>query len=495
MKRILLVLVVLTMILSACGKSSKVTESTVNNEGPESNIVPDDEEDFRDNDSRKGEENQNEGVDVDEEPYGKTEENYSNDVNDENRYNEFSLIHTGTFQNGYTWILFQDTDGNEYTGWLDKNGNLQYYSDSLYTSNTIFDAGFLENGKAYAAPYQLGGRVISIDTKSNIEDVDQTNDTRTVRLSGEYNVMADSVSGFDTNKIVYQIYDSDYNKIEEFETDGDVVTNVAYLGNGIIDFSGDLFFAKSGKWLKDTAILDWQTLSNPKYRNNSYIISFVGDGYGYDDAWMTLCDNEGNYKDITIPEEYFPEGYDTSPVLIDSSENYILLSNLYAGINSFYFGDLILYDVKENVFTRFNTQYDDQIEWFLNYHIPNYSVASCGTNTLAVELEGKDGETYTGLFNIKTKELVCEPIHGNCSGIVNDKLVVKDSSKTRIYDSDGKMLEEFDGDYDLVYSDNSYTIRSSISGENNVWCYDEKWNLLFKSDDIDFSVGKYFTLQ
>ena len=166
------------------------------------------------------------------------------------------------------------------------------------------------------------------------------------------------------------------------------------------------------------------------------------------------------------------------------------------------------YDVAADTFSEFSGEYDERM--ILNKEIESRSTS----NTIAVDdsvfavlLEGEKSN-YLGLYAPDSQELICDPIKmegviDNIS-IVNDYLFIKNiihegyevSVCCCVYDKKGNLVKIIERPEDdnpsFYYGDGVYIYKYTNSSADRGYmeAYDEKMNLLFTSEDINYSNAK-----
>lgn len=383
----------------------------------------------------------------------------------------------GSFSQGYCWIEFYDTDSIDphqgIYGCIDKTGKMIYYLENTSCPSNFSDKGI----SRFRAYIQNGGNYYSVTTDGKAELIHESTDNFACLISEDYECYLENVSGFDKNQRRYTIYDPSGQLVKEIVLEqNEFPESVNYMGNGIFMFTIKMGTEGYFYCMKNDTEMGWQYISpnliSQKYKaDGDYLLYFVGRVNGEERANLTITDENGNWRDIYIPSEF-----GNNPVYVDSSDNYILLSN----DNEFYY----LYDVKNDAFRKFDGQYSDRLDWY----VYNLDRADCGNQVLAFCLEGQDGETYVGLYDANNFELVCEPILGGSPEIVNDNLVVHSRNEgTLIYSMKGEKIITLPDSYMVSYSDGVYRCDRGLG--RTAYYYDENWKLLFTSDDIDYSTA------
>lgn len=83
--------------------------------------------------------------------------------------------------------------------------------------------------------------------------------------------------------------------------------------------------------------------------------------------------------------------------------------------------------------------------------------------------------------------------------IINDSIFIRkiaddpnDEDICCVYDKDGNLVKEFNTTPSVFYGDGIYTCDFEYGYAE---FYDEKWNLLYTSDEINYSEAKPFTVK
>ena len=464
-------------MLAGCGSSSEANNNT-GNDNQEKEIVDDVEDETLDADQNENDYSETDIAEDNNVPEpSNTDESVSTNNGSGNNLGTCVFEGPGSFSEGYCWIEFYDTDSIDphrgIYGCIDKTGKMVFYLENTQCPSNFSDKGI----SRFHAFVQYGGGYYSITTDGKVELIHEGTDTFSCLISEDYECYLEPVSGFDKNQRKYYIYDPSGQLVKEitFE-ENEFPESVNYMGNGIFMFTygmgsiGHLYFTKSDAYEKQYIS---PNLTRQRYKvGGDYLLYYVGRMNGEERANLTITDDKGNWKDVFIPSEY---GND--PIYVDSSDNFILLSNG----NEFYY----LYDVKNDTFRKFDGQYSDRLDWYMY----NLDRADCGNQVLALCLKGQDGDTYVGLYDINTFELVCEPILGGSPDIVNDNLVVQNRNEgTIIYSMKGEKIINLPDSYSVSYNDGVYRCDRGLG--RTAYYYDENWNLLFTSDDINYSTAK-----
>lgn len=464
-------------MLAGCGSSSEANNNT-GNDNQEKEIVDDVEDETLDADQNENDYSETDIAEDNNVPEpSNTDESVSTNNGSTNNLGTCVFEAPGSFSQGYCWIEFYDTDSIDphqgIYGCIDKTGKMIYYLE-----NTMCPSQFTDKGiSRFRAFNQYGGGYYSITTDGKVELFHEGSDTFSSLISEDYECYLEPVSGFDKNQRKYYIYDPSGQLVKEIVLEeNEFPESVNYMGNGIFIFTygmgsiGHIYFTKSDAYEEQYIS---PNLSGQRYKEDgNYLLYYVGRLNGEERANLTIADDQGNWKDVFIPSEY---GND--PIYIDSSDNFILLSNG----NEFYY----LYDVKNDTFRKFDGQYSDRLDWYMY----NLHRADCGNQVVALCLEGQDGETYVGLYDINSFELVCDPIQGGSPEIINDNLIVYNMNEgTIIYSMKGEKIINLPESYSVSYNDGVYRCDRGLG--RTAYYYDENWNLLFTSDDINYSTAK-----
>lgn len=399
------------------------------------------------------------------------------------RYSDFEncrLTSTSEFSNGLAWINFEDQNtGEEYTGCIDKGGNLILYMEKTLTNPSPFS--------------EKGISLLRVDNDSRTVSIDQTGIVKQVNetegrclIQSDYALFVKIETGFDVNKKTYQIFSPDGTLVKEIVDDPDKPIMFAnYQGGGIFSFlydnaqfsAVDLYFAKSDTFvlsqLCSQALVSRSYSSEPSF-NGKYLLYYCG--VDDSEAMLTITDDNGNWKDIMIPAEFGDE-----PVFQDCSDRYILLRNG----KEFYY----IYDVDNDTFRKLDGKYTDRLYW-ASYPYDALQKASCSDEAIAVLLEGQDGESYVGLYNPENMELLCDPIRGDSAEVVH-KAVIIDST---VYDLKQTEIRGFTNNtLSFDYSDGVYHYYDSSTNRQYAGYYDEDFNDLFPKG-INYAGAKHINM-
>ena len=464
-------------LLTGCGSSTEANNN-MGNENQEVEVSNDVKDDTIDTEQKENDYSETDSVEEESVPESNgVEESMPTNSGSGNNLGTCVFEGPGSFSQGYCWIEFYDTDSSDphqgIYGCIDKTGKMIYYLQNTQRPSDFSDKGI----SRFNSFVQYGGDYYSVTTDGKVELIHEGTDTFSCLINEDYACYIEPVSGFDKNQRKYYIYDPSGQLVKEIVLDeNEFPESVNYMGNGIFIFTyemgsiGHIYFTKSDAYEEQYIS---PNLSGQRYKaEGDYLLYYVGRLNGEESAQLTIADEKGNWKDIYIPSEF---GRD--PIYVDSSDNYILLSN----DNEFYY----LYDVKNDTFRKFDGQYSDRLDWYMY----NLDRADCGNQILALCLEGQDGETYVGLYDINTFELVCEPILGGSPEIVNDNLVVQNKNEgTIIYSMKGEKIISLPDSYFVSYNDGVYRCDRGLG--RTAYYYDENWQLLFTSDDIKYSTAK-----
>ena len=438
------------------------------------------------------------------------------------------------FSNGYAWIWFSDEKAKNVTGIIDKNGNLLYYSDSI-TIDLINETGaplipFNDEGVSYI--YGTSGSVSSCFKvkKGALKNTDwqgQIAGTNVPKCSvligsgtdGDYICLQSVNGGIEKKTIDYDFYDCHEEKLGTVSldyTDIDEVPLVHYMGKGRYyiygqdDYKFDgirgwnepkdllgLYFSKSNKWIGVTSYEDFKNrdydwscyysdeyvliVKSPKSSNSSIL-----------ETTFCIYDEYGHEKDISFK----PDEDNLKLDSIGLSDNNVFFST-YKDNPSYQAPIFYSYDINTESLQKVELEYQDRMSRF---------GGTLGNSFLAEEIQGADGKVYIGLYDIKSFELKCEPIEVERSlsplsrcFILNNYLFVpttKDGdAQCIILDENGNLIHTLQYNPFVYYSDGVYTCFSDFYDANNAEFYNEKWELLFTSDEINYSNAKHLDMQ
>lgn len=546
-------LVLLVILITACGKTSRTDIDT-------------------------DEEQTNMEYDSAEEGDGSDVSNASNDYYEEESSQDFQFEHACyPYGNGLTWVQFA-TDDDEVAGVVDKEGNLLYYSSLIdYELNAPLSL-FNENrssfvcGKTGASNeyYQanLNGELVPLEwtgampvnyTRPLIpflakpmffgEDMYLVYKPDGSVCSDEYMCLETLDEGIDGKKANYIFYDTSGNKVGDLSLDyaDGYSPKILYLGKGKFAFlkgvnpdygeyasSTDIlgiYFAKSNKWVEkkwseetfqttvrgseDYAIIlpDGPTYDIPSAKHYEFIYT---DKLGLS---AQIYDESGNEKTITFGDEKYQIGAinnymvsNTTAIfsvyLIDDALKEAIESGKGEGISvdEAMHNALLIYDIASDKFRIFDGEYSDRF----NYELicpetiidQNTEAGAISDDFFAINIKGADFKDYVGLYDIKTLELKCDPIQvGELRKlfIINDSIFIRkiaddpnDEDICCVYDKDGNLVKEFNTTPSVFYGDGIYTC--DFDGGYAEF-YDEEWDLLFTSDEINYSEAKPFTVK
>lgn len=400
------------------------------------------------------------------------------------------------FSNGYKWIIIDDPRGYQYFGAVDKSGKLRFYLDKVSQMGP-----FSDSGKSFFESYD--GKFYSV-TVDGIVSPEFENEKGSLEILADYSCFCERQQGFDTNQLIYNIYNPEGELIEEITYESDSFPDlVQYHGNGIFEFLhnvinpptnssvyADFYCGKTDVLVKDQAAWALKPYANGYFTEGDYLLYYYGTNGG-SDFLFTIIDDEGNWKDIYTPSEY---GNDL---------NYMGASDygiLFADNDKHYF----LYDVKKDSFRRFDGKYADKI-------ISGFNML--GNESLAFKLEGDDKRGYLGIYDIESFEMLCEPILAEDQGNNGHPTYVKTEDNNnykpsndyynvvggdhmyygtgKIYTKNGDAIKTLSNSTEIKYSEGVYQCLYENGEEDEALSfYDDDWNLLFTSKSIDYSIAK-----
>ena len=369
----------------------------------------------------------------------------------------------------------------------------------------------------------------------------------------EYICLETLNEGIDGKKANYTFYDISGNKVGDLSldyTDG-YSPGILYLGKGKfaflkgVDLSNyyedmsppailGIYFAKSNKWVENKWTEEsFESFTTTVLSSDDYAIicpnSLIYDipsARHYEFIYTDKCglsakiyDVSGNEKLITFGDEkyYISEinNYMVSNTtaifsvfLVDDALQEAIESGEEKGISvdEAMHNALLIYDIASDKFRIFDGEYSDRFNYELitsnNIMGQNSEAGAISDDFFAINIKGADFKDYVGLYDIKTQELICDPIQvGELKKlfIINDSIFIRktadnpsDDDICCVYDKDGNQVKTFNTTPSVFYGDGIY----SCDFENGyAEFYDEEWNLLFTSDEINYSEAKPFTVK
>ena len=519
MKRRLAILVLLltALLLSSCKKNENATSA-----GSNASVQNDEEDEGKSSGLSAAQGGQEQG-----------DENINDNLG--LRYVDVLL----PYQNGLTWALFYDEKYQDtLAGVINKNGDLLYYYPSFFMNQDNIElrpTAFDSNGRGIMRMKERGGSgthyLCEIDKSGNLQatslpgefGVDIYRDFKTIDDEEEYICVRNINETIDSVEISYTFYDlngkqtggfsMDYTDRYWDETLPNTVSlpSVEYCGSGVYVVYGELlkdrlegiYFAKEDKWVDfyTDRSQDEDYLSGRQYHN-----VIVHNGYVIDDCTndssFIVYDDKGN-----VVRNCSFKSQNAMKNIIGMSGSKI---NLYEVSDAGFEMDTTCYtyDVDTDTFSKFSGEYDERM--ILNKEIESRSTS----NTIAVDdsvfavlLEGEKSD-YLGLYAPDSQELICDPIKmegviDNIS-IVNDYLFIKNiihegyevSVCCCVYDKKGNLVKIIERPEDdnpsFYYGDGVYIYKYTNSSADRGYmeAYDEKMNLLFTSEDINYSNAK-----
>ena len=519
MKRKLAILVLLltALLLSSCKKNENATSV-----GSNASVQNDEEEEEKSSGLSAAQGGQEQG-----------DENINDNLG--LRYVDVLL----PYQNGLTWALFYDEKYQDtLAGVINKNGDLLYYYPSFFMNQDNIElrpTAFDSNGRGIMRMKERGGSgthyLCEIDKSGNLQatslpgefGVDIYRDFKTIDDEEEYICVRNINETIDSVEISYTFYDlngkqtggfsMDYTDRYWDETLPNTVSlpSVEYCGSGVYVVYGELlkdrvegiYFAKEDKWVDyySNRSQDEDYLSGRQYHN-----VIVHNGYVIDD-----CTNDSSFivyddKGNVVRNCSFKSQNAMKNIIGMSGSKIYLYEVSDAGFEMD--TTCYTYDVDTDTFSKFSGEYDERM--ILNKEIESRSTS----NTIAVDdsvfavlLEGEKSN-YLGLYAPDSQELICDPIKmegviDNIS-IVNDYLFIKNiihegyevSVCCCVYDKKGNLVKIIERPEDdnpsFYYGDGVYIYKYTNSSADRGYmeAYDEKMNLLFTSEDINYSNAK-----
>lgn len=391
---------------------------------------------------------------------------------------EYSVTQVYKFSEGLAWIVFEDQYGSNYTGCIDKKGNLVFYFQGNYYTDAFEDGyGYLSN---YTNVFMIDstGKILASYSKPYVYG---DNANGIVYWGGGYIIEQEEHSGFDEAEYAYSIKDAEGNVLHSFTYEStSPLASFWYLGHGIFAYqfntgTVNLYFAKSDKLIENYKSYN---------RMNGYIVSdkylifnegLYSSDYNEDEYeeyfYFSLSDFEGNVRDIKIPEEFC--GYYDAPSVVSLDSNYVLLMHK----NENY----ILYDIDKGTFREYDGEYADRLGW--NTSIGFKQCCGLYNGIMALQLKGKDEEKYVVLVDPDMQSR-CKPIKAETFYFMDGSLVTKPSEFVKhvdLYDMDGNLESAFDGDVSVTGANEGVMV------VNNEYYYHDGTRLF---ENVDFSKGK-----
>ena len=449
------------------------------------------------------------------------------------------------YQNGLTWALFYDEKYQDtLAGVINKNGDLLYYYSSFFMNQDNIElrpTAFDSNGRGIMRMKERGGSgthyLCEIDKSGNLQasslpgefGVDIYRDFKTIDDEEEYICVRNINETIDSVEISYTFYDlngkqtggfsMDYTDRYWDETLPNTVSlpSVEYCGSGVYVVYGELlkdrlegiYFAKEDKWVDyySNRSQDEDYLSGRQYHNVIVHNGYVIDDCTNDSSFIVYDDKGNVVRNCSFKSQNAMKniiGMSGSKIYLYEVSDGDFESEAGFGMDT----TCYTYDVAADTFSEFSGEYDERM--ILNKEIESRSTS----NTIAVDdsvfavlLEGEKSN-YLGLYAPDSQELICDPIKmegviDNIS-IVNDYLFIKNiihegyevSVCCCVYDKKGNLVKIIERPEDdnpsFYYGDGVYIYKYTNSSADRGYmeAYDEKMNLLFTSEDINYSNAK-----
>lgn len=525
MKRKLAILVLLltALLLSSCKKNENATSV-----GSNASVQNDEEEEEKSSGLSAAQGGQEQG-----------DENINDNLG--LRYVDVLL----PYQNGLTWALFYDEKYQDtLAGVINKNGDLLYYYPSFFMNQDNIElrpTAFDSNGRGIMRMKERGGSgthyLCEIDKSGNLQasslpgefGVDIYRDFKTIDDEEEYICVRNINETIDSVEISYTFYDlngkqtggfsMDYTDRYWDETLPNTVSlpSVEYCGSGVYVVYGELlkdrvegiYFAKEDKWVDyySNRSQDEDYLSGRQYHNVIVHNGYVIDDCTNDSSFIVYDDKGNVVRNCSFKSQNAMKniiGMSGSKIYLYEVSDGDFESEAGFGMDT----TCYTYDVAADTFSEFSGEYDERM--ILNKEIESRSTS----NTIAVDdsvfavlLEGEKSN-YLGLYAPDSQELICDPIKmegviDNIS-IVNDYLFIKNiihegyevSVCCCVYDKKGNLVKIIERPEDdnpsFYYGDGVYIYKYTNSSADRGYmeAYDEKMNLLFTSEDINYSNAK-----
>ena len=411
-----------------------------------------------------------------------TEGTESSSVEDGPSFESCSIIQP--FRNGLAWVSLTGNN-DDYVGIIDKTGKLLYFTDVL-ESNAVSDVfPFNKDRVSIALVYSediSGYQCYQVSGDGNLflfQDREGEPERMGYSLLGIERIdgycgelcYGITEEGFDNKTVTYVIYNDYGKKVTEktYDLTESKKPSVEYFGNGMFsfykgDFLTDLYFAKSDKWVTDVSCEDI-------WNSKNYL---AVNGWNVDYSFV-IFDSYGNSKYTTVPN-----GWSRDDFAGMSDTAIMFFEDNYYDDDDYY-----LYDIQNDEYRILDEKYNDRISSELN-------TASVGDSICSIWLVGADGDYYVGLYDLKTAEIATDPIKASGAYVLNELLFAENDDEYDVYDAKGSLLKSLPGYISNIrYGDGVYTIDKD-SGHSEF--YDEDWNLLFTTEEIDFTGAKPFTL-
>lgn len=390
----------------------------------------------------------------------------------DNEITTHNIIKFNPVNDGYAWLLFSDDFGNEYTGLMDSNNTVLFYTDGnkhFDRDNYIIDDKYFRDDPPMS---RLGSLVLDFEGNTVLyEDdfIDEDGNKPKILASGDgYWFLRYHVTNFDENYYRTAIVDatgkevvdmtaynewfaeyfggeSGYNDLDDIER--------GYLGDGVFwetnkiatvfadpeDWGIKLFDTKSGKMIpSESNIYSSATKTVLKNRINDagkYVTASRknSDDIGIirilDTSFPEKADgiefiDPGIYN-ITLPDDFDP------PLIVNMSGDYVLWynsKNKTVGTVNITNGEIKTY----------NGKYADKVDCINGYHeyhgLAGFDIFN---DTILVTLIGKDNLQYFVLLDKDLNEL-CEPIKASAYDFTGG-YVLTDKG---LYDTKGNLVRD-----------------------------------------------------
>ena len=310
-------------------------------------------------------------------------------------------------------------------------------------------------------------------------------DNYCVAYGNGYEVVQTHESGFDNNSYTYTIYDANNNQVSRFTESPQKEITVKYWGNGVFSFDKKhYYYANSGKWV------DYEDVRpDGEFDSDMKFFDVV---YGEEHK-------NGNIDDYDVNLSYIDDsGKNVSTKTMSRAELgwNIISTNVYNNRCIIYgypkdgkLSKMFIYNFEDNSLNQLTD------EKYLNQFSDDFDIHFMD-NRIVITTQGQDKKNYYIVFDFGWNVIV-EPQEYNHINITN-KRIIKDFKD--VYDENGSLIFEIDGDYvhsirgaeyavfsEPTYKDDKLVVNKKLdnrfngvfSGTLGVAAYDLNGELLF----------------
>lgn len=401
------------------------------------------------------------------------------------------------YSEGYAWMRLSSEEYSSLNGFVNKEGEvIAAFSteNQSYEGHTEFEDGY--------AVIIFDTEVDVLNTNGDIVSTQQLGeDNQLVAYGAGYTVIENHIHSFDHNSYEYIFYNPEGEEITKYVPEDGETHDVAYIGGGVFSLSAyedgytnDIYFSKANKWVRHR--IGPAKEDNDFQFANSHHIAFGEDSEKgiISCSWskaeggkLTIADKNGNITDYPLSIE--PKDGETIRSCSIFCDNYCLVVDYYSGIDStgtISRGLVSILNLDTGVQTSLSDKYTVGKVWD-----GEKSTAFFDDNIFSVPLEGEDGESYVGLFDVNCN-LLFEPIRVDSYtdySFSDGRLVIEqEDGIIEVYSAEGQKLytanevESYSSNDELQeYSDGIFLDKKSDL--YNIQVYDLDGNIPYTTLD------------